>query len=86
MSRPIARRLPVPSFLLAFVAVLAVALPGVASAESKMRERHDRELERWVFSGALEVDIYGQTGKGSVRGTPISCVVSGFRQKQNKKV
>jgi hypothetical protein len=41
-----------------------------ASARSEMRERHEGELERWVFSGALEVGLMGHTGKGNVRGTP----------------
>ncbi len=70
------RRLSLTSLLLVWAVVLG--LPGSSLAESEMRKRHDRELERWIFSSALEVDIYGQTGKASVRGTPIGSPRLGF--------
>lgn len=60
------------------IAPALFAVPSTSWAESAMRERHDRELERWVFSAALEVDIYGQTGKGSVRGSPVGSPRLGF--------
>ncbi len=48
--------------------VLSTCLPTPCYAESD----HDGELDRWVFSGALEVGVFAHTGKGSAEGTPLT--------------
>lgn len=42
-----------------------------AEAESESMTAHDGELGRWVVSGALEIGIFGHTGKGNVNSTNV---------------
>jgi len=54
--------------LLLDLLLLLPLTPGGALADA---DAHDGELERWVFSTALEVGVFGHTGKGNASGTPL---------------
>jgi hypothetical protein len=55
--------------------MLCVMLLGAGApshAESDTARSFDGEIERWVFSGAFEVGIFGHTGKGNIAGTDLN--------------
>ncbi len=55
-------------FVVVFAVALAVGGAGRAAADSSSGS-HGDELERWVFSSAVEIGVFGHTGKGNVDAT-----------------
>lgn len=53
------------------VLILALAIGGsqASYAQSDAASKHDGELDRWVYSAAFEMGLFGHTGKGNVRAT-----------------
>ena len=49
--------------------LLSAAWPNASYAQSDASERFDGELEKWIPSVALEVGIFGHSGKGNVDAT-----------------
>ncbi len=50
---------------------LAATTPISVGAATDANSSHDGEIERWVFSSALEVGIFAHTAKGNVRGSDV---------------
>jgi len=63
-------RIGFPAISCFWVALLLTAgWPGASYAQSDASKRFDGELDRWIPSAALEVGIFGHSGKGNVDAT-----------------